>query len=99
MNRIQIGGYTRITKKEAARRYNAGEVIRLTACKLSPVSPWGCHSDAQRESYTQVSGDGFNTTVARNREFETVVNSQATGAFGLFADTLGLSFPDSLCTT
>lgn len=27
MNRIQIGGYTRITKKEAARRYNAGEVI------------------------------------------------------------------------
>lgn len=41
MNRIQIGGYTRITKKEAARRYNAGEVIRLTACKLSPVSPWG----------------------------------------------------------
>lgn len=75
MNRIQIGGYTRITKKEAARRYNAGEVIRLTACKLSPVSPWGCYSDAQRESYTQVSGDGFNTTVARNREFEIVVNA------------------------
>lgn len=41
MNRIQIGGYIRITKKEAARRYNAGEVIRLTACKLSPVSPVG----------------------------------------------------------
>lgn len=37
MNRIQIGGYIRISKKEAARRYNAGEVIRLTACKLSPV--------------------------------------------------------------
>ena len=43
MNRTQIGGYVRITKKEAARRYNAGEVIRLTACKLSPVSPWGCY--------------------------------------------------------
>ena len=69
MNRIQIGGYTRITKKEAARRYNAGEVIRLTACKLSPVSPWGCYSDAQRESYTQVSGGGLTTTVARTREF------------------------------
>lgn len=41
MNKIQIGGYIRISKKEAARRYNAGEVIRLTACKLSPVSPWG----------------------------------------------------------
>lgn len=48
MNRIQIGGHIRISKKEAARRYNAGEVIRLTACKLSPVSPWGCYSDAQR---------------------------------------------------
>lgn len=54
MNKIQIGGYIRISKKEAARRYNAGEVIRLTACKLSPVSPWGCYSDAQRENYTQV---------------------------------------------
>lgn len=71
MNRIQIGGYTRITKKEAARRYNAGEVIRLTACKLSPVSPWGCHSDAQRESYTQVGGDGFNTTTAPMRRADT----------------------------
>lgn len=56
MNRIQIGGYTRITKKEAARRYNAGEVIRLTACKLSPVSPWGCYSDAQKDHNATVSG-------------------------------------------
>lgn len=75
MNRIQIGGYIRITKKEAARRYNAGEVIRLTACKLSPVSPWGCYSDAQKDHNATVSGDGFNTTIARNREFETVVNA------------------------
>ena len=75
MNKIKIGGYTRITKKEAARRYNAGEVIRLTACKLSPVSPWGCYSDVQKDHNATVSGDGFNTTVARNREFETVVNA------------------------
>ena len=75
MNRIQIGGYIRITKKEAARRYNAGEVIRLTACKLSPVSPCGCYSDAQKDHNATVSGDGFNTTVARNRKFETVVNA------------------------
>lgn len=75
MNRIKIGGYTRITKKEAARRYNAGEVIRLTACKLSPVSPCGCYSDARKDHNATVSGDGFNTTVARNREFETVVNA------------------------
>ncbi len=38
MNKIQINGYTRITKKEAARRYNAGEVIRLTALQAVPVS-------------------------------------------------------------
>lgn len=75
MNKIQIDGYTRITKKEAARRYNAGEVIRLTACKLSPVSPLGCYSDSQKDHNATVSGDGFNTTVARNREFETVVNA------------------------
>ena len=75
MNKIQIDGYTRITKKEAARRYNAGEVIRLTACKLSPVSPWGCYSDAQKDHNATVSGDWFNTTVARNREFETVVDA------------------------
>ena len=75
MNRTQIGGYTRITKKEAARRYNAGEIIRLTACKLSPVSPWSCYSDAQKDHNATVSGDGFDTTVARNREFETVVNT------------------------
>lgn len=75
MNKIQIDGYTRITKKEAARRYNAGEVIRLTACKSSPVSPWGCYSDAQKDHNATVSGDGFNTTVARNSEFETVVDA------------------------
>lgn len=75
MNRMQINGFTRVSKKEAARRYNAGERIRLTACKMSPVSPWGCYSDAQKESYTTVSGDGFNTTVARSREFETVVHA------------------------
>ena len=75
MNKIQINGYTRITKKEAARRYNAGEVIRLTACKLSPVSPWGCYSDAKKDHNATVSGDGFNSILARNREFETVVNA------------------------
>lgn len=75
MNKSTIGRYTRITKREAARRYNAGEVVRLTPCKMSPVSPWGCFSDAHKESYTTVSDDNFNTTVARNRDFETVVNA------------------------
>lgn len=43
MNKIQVGGFIRISKREAERRYNAG--------------------------------DGFNTVVPRNREFETVVNA------------------------
>lgn len=75
MNRMTVDGYSRITKQEAARRYNAGEVVRMTACKLSPVNFWGLYADAQKDSYTEVSGDGFNTTVARNREFNTVVNA------------------------
>lgn len=43
MNKISVGGFTRITRKEARKRYNAG--------------------------------DGFNTVVARSREFDTVVNA------------------------
>lgn len=49
MNRMTVDGYSRITKQEAARRYNAGEVVRMTACKLSPVNFWGLYADAQKE--------------------------------------------------
>ncbi len=42
MNKIQVGGFIRISKREA----------------FSPIA-----------------GDGFNTVVPRNREFETVVNA------------------------
>lgn len=37
MRNIEIGGYIRISKKEAEKRYNAGEIIRLCACKVSPA--------------------------------------------------------------
>lgn len=40
MRNIEIGGYIRISKKEAEKRYNAGEIIRLCACKVSPVNMW-----------------------------------------------------------
>ena len=75
MLKLTLDGYRRITKTEAARRYNAGEVVRITACKMHPCNLWGEYSDVQKDSYTEVSGDGFNTTVARNREFNTVVNA------------------------
>lgn len=74
MNRVNVGGFVRVSKWEAERRYNAGEIIRFCACKLSPVNIWGCYSDLCREAVSPIAGDGFNTIAARNREFETVVN-------------------------
>lgn len=67
--------YTRITRKEARKRYNAGEVARLCAVKLSPVNMWGCFADCCREALSPIAEDGFNTVVARSREFDTVVNA------------------------
>lgn len=75
MNKISVGGFTRITRKEARKRYNAGEVIRMCAVKLSPVNMWGCFADCCREALSPVAGDGFNTVVARSWEFDTVVNA------------------------
>lgn len=75
MNRIISGGYRRITKAEARKRYNAGEKIRLVSCKYRPDNVWGAYADVDKESYMQVSYDGFNTTVARNRQFDTVVQA------------------------
>lgn len=75
MKQITIGEYRRISKKAAEKLYNAGKTVRICACKLSPVNMWGAFVDANNAEYTAVSGDGFNTTVARNRAFETVVNA------------------------
>ena len=55
MRNIEIGGYIRISKKEAEKRYNAGEIIRLCACKVSPVNVWGVYVDCQKAvSYTHL---------------------------------------------
>lgn len=75
MRNIEIGGYIRISKKEAEKRYNAGEIIRLCACKVSPVNMWSVYFDCQKEEFPHIGNDGFNTIVPRNREFETVVNA------------------------
>lgn len=52
-------------------------LITLTGLcvKLSPVNMWGCFADCCREALSPVAGDGFNTVVARSREFDTVVNA------------------------
>lgn len=75
MKQISINGYIRITKREAARRYTAGETVRICPVNISPVNVWGFYADANNRDYTEVSTDGFNTTIARNRAFETVVNA------------------------
>lgn len=75
MKQIIIDGYRRITKKEATRRYNAGEMVRICAVNLSPVNMWGAFIDAITDSITPISTDGFNTVVARNKDFNTVVNA------------------------
>ena len=51
MRNIEIGGYIRISKKEAEKRYNAGKIIRLCACKVSPVNVWGVYVDCQKEEF------------------------------------------------
>lgn len=51
MRNIEIGGYIRISKKEAEKRYNAGEIIRLCACRVSPVNVWGVYVDCQKEEF------------------------------------------------
>ena len=55
MNKISVGGFTRITRKEARKRYNAGEVVRMCAVKLSPVNEWS------REALAAFEVEYFNT--------------------------------------
>lgn len=64
MKNVNIDGYKRITKKEAARRYNAGEIVRICPVNVSPVNIWGMFSDAVN-----------NHTAPICTDFETVVNA------------------------
>ncbi len=75
MKDITFNGYKRISKPAARKIYNDGGVIRLVPCNIRPVNYWDYYADAQKDQFTQVDYDGFNATVARNKEFETVVNA------------------------
>ena len=66
MNKIQVGGFIRISKREAERRYNAGEIVRFCACKLSPVNIWGCFCDCKRIStHAPLAGRDCNSHVEK----------------------------------
>ena len=40
MNKIEIGGYKRITKAAACKLYNDGKDVYMCPAKLSPVNLW-----------------------------------------------------------
>lgn len=58
----------------------------LASCPRSMCG--GCFCDCKREAFSPIAGDGFNTVVPRNREFETVVNAfrfyNCNGEMGLY---------------
>lgn len=41
MNKLQFGSYTRITKADARKLYDAGHIVYLCPVNLNPLSPWG----------------------------------------------------------
>lgn len=77
MKSIKINGYKRVSKREARKAYNNGNTIRLTPCNMRPDNMWGVYADANVNATTEVLFDGFNTTVARERDFDTVCNAFA----------------------
>ena len=40
MNAISMGGYTRISKQAARKRYNASKPIYICSCKYRPNNMW-----------------------------------------------------------
>ena len=75
MNKRMVAGFTRISKRAAEKRYNAGEVVILCPVKLRPGFPYFPEIPVKREEISQIGGDGFNIVVPRSRDFETVVNA------------------------
>lgn len=50
MNNIVMNGWTRISKKEARKRFDIGESIRMVPVKFVPESPWGYHADISKKT-------------------------------------------------
>lgn len=74
MKNLSFKGFKRINKTVAKRLYNAGNIIRICAANVSPTNMYGAYSDISIDGMNIVNS-GFNTTVARNNDFETVVNA------------------------
>ncbi len=75
MNRYDNNGIVRVSKSMARRLYNAGKAIYLLPCKVRFENMWIKPVRAVPDELTTIgTSTGFDTVVARNKEFETVVN-------------------------
>lgn len=53
MNKRTVDGFTRISKRAAEKRYNAGEVVILCPVKLRPGFPFFPEIPVQREEFSR----------------------------------------------
>jgi len=70
-----IDGFKHINKRAAEKAYNDGKTLYILPCKVKFENMWIKPIRAHKDSLTTISSDGFNTTITRNREFETLVNA------------------------
>lgn len=64
MNRRSVSGWRRINKREARRRYMAGQTLRVCPVKLSPVDALGRYRDINNTIRMHFT-DGFQDVAAR----------------------------------
>lgn len=70
MKAFRVGGFIRIHKKSAERRYDKGEVIYLCPEKLRPGPPWSPECAIAKDDYSRDS----QYFVAYTKDFNDVVN-------------------------
>lgn len=73
MKQLIVNGYRRVSKSTAKKLYDAGETIRLCACHMRPTALYTAYCDANKKSPAIICEDGFQTVVARNKNFDTIV--------------------------
>lgn len=74
MNKIIGEKLYRVDKRVAKRAYNTGKPVYLLPCKTCLDSMWVQPCRAIVDEYTTIgTSTGFDTVIARNKQFETVV--------------------------
>ena len=73
MNKISIGGFTRISKAAARKLYNENKAIYLCAVNINPT--FGAIKAARETWYKTIVNDGFVSVVPRNDSFDCLCNA------------------------